>query len=421
MLLGRIMLIVAVVLFAGIPQVFAAGQAAVAETHSEDDGHDHSHDGPLRLAITYDGGIMVFDAEASKVVSDIRLDGFLRLNGAGDEKHVIVSVNPKPAPAGAAPAVKPAGAESALFRVLYLGQSDDDAPRLYSYALPANKPGHVTVGKGATALFNDGSGVVMILETEKIGESTPKFWTYTAPDPHHGVLVPIAKDAEEFIVTVGTASARSGARAMKKSGAIIAESKNCPGVHGESEAAGGVFALGCENGVIVYKNGAFTKISSPDAYGRMGIHAPDENSRYVLADYKTEKGVFPERTQRVSVIDTEDMTIRIVNLGNTSYSFRSLGRGPEGEGVVLGTDGRLHFIDMQDARVAQRLPVVGQWSEPSEWREPRPTLRIVGDFAFVTEPDKKMLHVVDLYDRSVLQSVSLPHTPNEIASSAHGH
>ena len=36
-----------------------------------------------RLAITYDGGVMVYDGKDMKLLHDIHKDGFLRLNDAG--------------------------------------------------------------------------------------------------------------------------------------------------------------------------------------------------------------------------------------------------------------------------------------------------------------------------------------------------
>ena len=44
-----------------------------------------------RLAITYDGGVMVYDGKDMKLLQDIHKDGFLRLNDAGDNRHLIVA------------------------------------------------------------------------------------------------------------------------------------------------------------------------------------------------------------------------------------------------------------------------------------------------------------------------------------------
>ncbi|MDN5721027.1 MAG: hypothetical protein L0H07_12805, partial [Corynebacterium sp.] len=103
----------------------------------------------------------------------------------------------------------------------------------------------------------------------------------------------------------------------------------------------------------------------------------------------------------------------LVELG-TSYSFRSLARGPEGEALVLGTDGKLHVIDPETGEETDAWDVVDEWEEPVEWQEARPTLFVQGDRAYVSEPSSNELHVVDLSNGEILTSAELPETPNEL-------
>lgn len=44
-----------------------------------------------RLVLTYDGGIQVLDADTLELVADLPLEGFNRVNAAGDNRHVMVS------------------------------------------------------------------------------------------------------------------------------------------------------------------------------------------------------------------------------------------------------------------------------------------------------------------------------------------
>ncbi|MEK8227423.1 hypothetical protein NKG05_16940 [Oerskovia sp. M15] len=44
-----------------------------------------------RIALTYDGGIVVLDGTSLEQVADLPIDGFTRINPAGDERHAIVS------------------------------------------------------------------------------------------------------------------------------------------------------------------------------------------------------------------------------------------------------------------------------------------------------------------------------------------
>ena len=81
----------------------AADSTTAAEQH--DDGHDHegehTDEGTSagteaaaqtpRLAITYDGGIAVLDANTLETEGEFKLDGFNRVNSAGDGRHVAVT------------------------------------------------------------------------------------------------------------------------------------------------------------------------------------------------------------------------------------------------------------------------------------------------------------------------------------------
>src|SRR5690625_3255215 len=71
------------------------------------------------LVATYDGGIYVIDGETLDVAADIPLEGFNRLNPAGDGRHVLVST-------------------STGFRVL-----DAAAGKLTDAEFEAPEPGHV--------------------------------------------------------------------------------------------------------------------------------------------------------------------------------------------------------------------------------------------------------------------------------------
>jgi hypothetical protein len=105
--------------------------------------------------------------------------------------------------------------------------------------------------------------------------------------------------------------------------------------------------------------------------------------------------------------------MRLVELG-ASYTFRSLGRGPSGEALVLATDGTLRVIDPKTARQRAAIEIMDDWEEPMQWQQPRPALYVQGTTAYVTEPATNKLHTIDLVGGRVLGSTELPHTPNEL-------
>src|SRR5690606_5177953 len=135
-----------------------------------------------RLAVTYDGGVQVLDATTLEVVGDLALDGFARLNPAGDGRHLLVST-------------------TGGFRVLDAGTwaepHGDHAhhytadPTLTDVTYAAEKPGHVVVHDGRTALFDDGTGDVTVLDSAAVADphGLDDARTLTTPSPHHGVAV----------------------------------------------------------------------------------------------------------------------------------------------------------------------------------------------------------------------------------------
>ncbi|RCV51345.1 zinc metallochaperone AztD [Marinitenerispora sediminis] len=339
------------------------------------------------LVATYDGGIYVIDGETLDVVEDIPLEGFNRLNPAGDGRHVLVST-------------------STGFRVL-----DATGARLTDDEFPAPEPGHAVRHAGRTVLFSDGTGEVTVFDPADLGDGLPETESHTTEHPHHGVALVLENG--EMVVTLGDEESRPGIQVLDAERKEIARNEECPGVHGEATAMDEAVVVGCEDGVLLYTGGEITKVDSPDEYGRIGNQAGHEESPYVLGDYKTDPDAELERPERVTVVDTENGALELVDLG-TSYSFRSLGRGPDGEGLVLGTDGALHVIDMESAEVTDSFPVIGEWTEPLEWQDARPTLFVRGGTAYVTDPGERRLYAVDIASGEVQGETELPAASNEI-------
>ena len=352
-----------------------------------------------RLVTTYDGGIQVLDAGSLQILAEFELPGFNRINPAGDGRHVIIST-------------------ADAFKVLDTGAWTDDGgthhvadPVLTGIEFPTAKPGHVVHHAGRTILFSDGTGVVESFETADLAGGQPETKTHTAAEAHHGVAVELSTG--ELVLTLGNAEERPGITVLDADRQEIVRNEDCPGVHGEATAAQEAVVIGCQTGVLVYAGGTITKIDSPDAYGRIGNQSGSEDSVVTLGDYKSDPDAELERPERISLINTVSKQLQLVDLG-TSYSFRSLGRGPHGEALVLGTDGALHSIDPDNGEVTASTAVIAPWEEPLEWQQPRPTLTVVDHTAYVTDPATNTIHAVDIETGAVTGSGKLKHTPNEL-------
>ncbi|MFG2319185.1 zinc metallochaperone AztD [Streptomyces tendae] len=347
------------------------------------------------LVASYDGGLYVLDGKTLKLAKTIELPGFNRVNPAGDEDHVVISTD-------------------SGFRVF------DAARQTFTDAeFKGSKPGHVVRHGGRTVLFTDGTGEVNVFDPADLaGGKQPQGRTFTSAEPHHGVAIELA--GGELVTTLGTEEKRTGAIVLDENDKEIARAENCPGVHGEAAAEGEVVGLGCEDGVLLYKDGKFTKVDAPGDYARTGNQAGSDASPILLGDFKTDPEAELERPTRISLIDTRTAKMKLVDLG-TSYSFRSLARGPHGEALVLGTNGVLHVIDPETGKVDRKIEAVGDWTEPLDWQQPRPTLFVRDHTAYVSEPGKRQVHAFDLDSGEKLTSVTLPKGTNELSGTVAGH
>lgn len=352
-----------------------------------------------RLALTYDGGIQILDATTLEAVADLPLQGFNRLNPAGDERHAFVSV-------------------SGGFQVLDLGTWAEphgdhshyytSEPTLTQVGFPAEVPGHVVVHGGRTVLFDDGTGTVTVLDTASVTEAEP-LATYTTPTPHHGVAVQLSDDS--LVVTEGTEDARTGIRLLDADLEEVAASDDCPGVHGETVAAHESVVVGCEDGALVLHDGEIVKVDSPDEYGRIGNLRGTEDSDIVLGDYGTD----PEGggLTQIALIDIHDGSMQLVDLG-TEYTFRSLARDDDGHALVLGADGAIHVIDPETAEIERTIPVIDAWEVPEDWQQPRPTLLMLDGSAYVTDPANERIVAVDIETGEIWNEATLEVAPNEL-------
>ncbi|MGO2688730.1 MAG: zinc metallochaperone AztD [Corynebacterium variabile] len=387
----------------------AAGTSTAASATGE---HDHAAEPEVveaaqpRILTTYDGGILTLDADTLDVIADEKIEGFNRLNPVGDGRHALVSTSKGFQLFDAGVWTEPHGDHSHSYAT---------DPEFTDVVYSVDKPGHVVRHDGKTILFSDGDGKIQVFDTasflETTGEGDAPEPTVTETEPHHGVAIEMSDGT--LVHTEGTEEYRDTVVAVDADGQETARSTECPGVHGEAAAQGEAAAFGCEDGLLVFKDGDFTKIQATEKYARTGNQAGSEESTVVLGDYKTDEDAELERPTKITLTDTVANTTKVVDLG-TSYSFRSLGRGPAGEALVLGTDGKLHVLDPESGEETAAWDVIDEWEEPIEWQDVRPTLFVQGDRAYVSDPDTKELHVVDLKSGKVLTSAELPEAPNEL-------
>ena len=378
-----------------------ASTAPAAEKPAAAPTEDH-HEGDTRVAVTYDGGVLVLDGETLETVGQVDLEGFLRVNGAGDhDGHVFVT------------------AEDG-FHVLDSGLASGTVA-FTGEVFEAVAAGHATPHAGRTALFDDGTGDVQVFDTDAVGTGTlPAIDTVTSEAAHHGVAIELSDGT--VLSTIGTADARSGVRHLAADGSELTRNEQCPSVHGEGALKGEVVMFGCEDGVLLFDGGAFTKIDAPDEFGRTGNAYVTDTSAIAFGDYKTDPDQEGYLLSQLARIDTATQTMSIVDLPEgVEYTWRGVGRDGHDDLVVLGADGSLSVLDESGALV-DSWNVIAPWQSPTEWQQPHPGLRVVGDIAYVTEPAKNRILAVDLHTGDVSAEATLDVVPNEfVVVGAAGH
>lgn len=390
------------------------GDDVTAEEPSAEEHDDHEHEDEEReftevatldhrLVITYDGGVATLDTASGEVIDEQEIPGFLRLNAAGDGRHVLVST----------------GEGWELFDVGLDASEHGDHYHYYAaephwpgFVFEADTPAHVVTHAGLTALFDDGTGQVTLFDPSELGDGEVETDTsYSVPEAHHGVAVPMYDD--ELVITVGDAEGRDGAALLGADREVIAEVDNCPGVHGETVAADHMVVLGCEDGPIILHGSHWHKAEAETGdndFARTGNLFGTHSSPIVLGDFRADPD---EAMTQVALVDTRDDSMRLIEV-DAPYNFRGLARGPQAEALVLTESGALHVIDPESGEITLSIDVVEEWVEPEAWQEPRPALTVAGEIAYVTEPATNQIHAVDIVGGDVLASYELEVVPNEI-------
>jgi hypothetical protein len=380
------------------PETGGSASSTAQEETYESDAAEVAAAAP-RLVITYDGGLQVLDALTLELVADLPLDGFNRVNPAGDQRHVMVSVG-------------------GGFRLLDSGSyavAHGDHAHYYAaapiledgIAYPAERPGHVVPHDDLTALFDDATGHVVILEADDLDNVVRQ---YQAPAAHHGVAVALPDGT--LLVSQGTEESRNGLVALDADDAVQAESSQCPGIHGEGVASGEAAVFGCQGGALIYSDGTISFSPAPEADGQISTLAATEDSAVALGNYQVAGSDAP--ATRVSLIDTAAKSVVTVDIG-VPYSGRGLARTDDGVALVLGTDGKLHLIDPDSAQETAAYQVIDPFELPQNWQDPVPGLLVLEGMVYVTDPATRSIQIVDPATGSIWRSGKISVVPNEMA------
>lgn len=367
-----------------------------------------------RVVLSHEGGLITLDAATGETVGTVEEPGFYRLNNAGDGQHVIVTAGNEFQVYNAGIQELPHGDHSHYY---------ESEPGLTGANFDAEMAGHVVLNNGRTSLFADGTGQISTFTSADLAYGMPELDHTSTENSHHGVAIELSDGT--MLTTQGTEEARDTIQHVKVSEdgsmEVLTETNACPGVHGEAAAAPSegadprdVVVFGCENGPVVFRDGQFHDVDVEPEYQRSGNLAGSEASPIVLGDWKVDLDAELERPTQVALINTHQDSVQTVDLGS-SYWFRSLARGDDGEALVLTYDGELNVLDDETGEVIEEIEVIDAWEEKEDWQQPGPILKAAGGMAYVTDAENEELVVVDLETGDVAERYSLDVTAVEMA------
>lgn len=367
-----------------------------------------------RVVISHEEGLVTLDAESGETLDTVEEPGFFRLNNAGDGQHVMVTAGNEFRVYNAGVQAQPHGDHFHYY---------ESNPGLTGATFDADYAGHVVLHNGRTTLFADGTGEITTFTSADLTYGEPSVDQTGADNPHHGVAIELTDGT--MLTTQGTEESRSTVQhvevAEDGSTEVLVETTDCPGVHGEAAAAAeesaepsDVVVFGCENGPVVFRDGDFHKVDVEPEYQRSGNLAGSEASPIVLGDWKVDPDTDQERPAEVALINSLEDSVETVELGS-SYWFRSLARGDDGEALVLTYNGQLNVIDEETGEITQRIDAIEEWEEKEDWQQPGPILKAADGKAYVTDAKNQQLVIIDLDSAEVEQRIDLDVTPVEMA------
>lgn len=312
--------------------------------------------------------------------------------------------------------------------------------RLLDYTLTGDKPAHVVSDNGWVAMFFDGHrpwerasepGATFI-KLDTLGEAKPTTRAWKSPAPQHGIAFALGE--EQFLVSTHNepyakgdekASSRSnGFKVVKGQDWKVVASfddladpqKSCKEFHGHA-SLNNVHVFGCAQGpegdaqaggvLVLGKTGeqwTSRLVPYPDSRRSSTVKAR-EGGQYLIANYG-DKGPYDALLRidpKAEALKTED--IFQVPDGQAVCQFEVASNGKRV--ANLTADGKLRIYDAAPAwkQVAQ-FDAVPAFDCAYGAKTPTPSLAIVGESAFVSDPVNKRIREYGL--GGLQQGLDLP-------------
>ncbi len=258
------------------------------------------------------------------------------------------------------------------------------------------RPVHVSVHAGHTAIYHDGSGRAALFDEHELEEERDSYEpVWIDAGLQHGAVVPLG---EEYAVVTSnnpdypataTSSLPIGAEVRTLDDTVVYDASNraCPGLHGEAANHHGVM-FGCVGGVLFIEghDGDFEHVfvpnhSSLNEAARLGSIWSHEDIELFFgsASYRDEDG------ERINgglwAIDAEGGSMSQVLPGTDEKRvLRAAFDGHGEKAFFLTYDGTLNVVDTESGEVVETIELL----EPFDG-DTSPNFTTVGDILFLTD------------------------------------
>ena len=288
-----------------------------------------------------------------------------------------------------------------------------------------DRPIHVSVHAGWTAIFHDGTGRAALFEEHDLEEEYNDYEpVWMEAGLQHGAVVPLGEDF--FLVTsnnpdypaTATSSLPLGAEIRTLDNTVVydASNRSCPGMHGEAANHDGV-ALGCVGGVLFieghdgeYEHVFIDNHAEMHESARIGTLWGHEDSAnfFGSASYRHEGASMYDG---LWMIDAEGGAMTQV-MPSTDEK-RVYGAAFDGHGeefFALSADGMLNVLNPETGEVEEEMQLVAPFDSDTS-----PSFIVVGEMVYVSDRASGRIFEFSVADGEIEREWSIAGQPGRLA------
>lgn len=260
--------------------------------------------------------------------------------------------------------------------------------------LEGENPAHVVPNEGFIPIFFDGTGTAEVLTEEALesGDVEPAL-TIATDSPHHGVVIAFAGHFAVSIPGPTSEDLPIGVEVRHADGEVEAAFEECPDLHGEAGFAEGVL-FACADGLL-WVTGSEGSWDAEKLPYPVGTPADARTWSFAHAHgVPVVAGALGDNA--LIVVDTETAEVSRIDLPVAPVDVAI---AEDGASLVgLTADGQLHVIDAASGTIVSSGPVTGEVDLDAEDGPPTPSVVVVGDRAYVSDPVAGTVLEVDFND-----------------------